>query len=113
VSSGGRPDEAVPPYPANPKVAIPRQHETPVPLRIAPAPAKRVDGWTAEVKKKDGSVLKDGSVQSADGRGKTSPAKEYDEKAEERKAEKDGEGGGEESSKEVGRPGLRSRKRQA
>jgi hypothetical protein len=80
-------------------------------LKIAPAPAKRVDTWTAEVRTNDGSVSKDGSVKSVDGKGEISPAKEPSEKGEERKAEKEGEGEGEESNKEVGRPGLRSRKR--
>jgi len=54
-------------------------------LKIAPAPAKRVDTWTAEVKTNDGTVSKDGSVKSVDGKGETSPVKEPSEKAEERK----------------------------
>ena len=94
----------------NLKVAIPRHHEGPAPLRIAPAPAKRVDLWEAEVRKTDGSVAKSGSVASRDRKWENSPRKENSEKNGNGKDGKK-DGGEEENGKEFGRLGLRSRKR--
>jgi hypothetical protein len=109
-SSGGRQETAGQSHPVNAKVAIPRHYEGSGPLRIAPAPAKKVtvDPWAMRSNPTDGSVATDESVKSADVAGEMSSEKVHSEKGKERKGGTEGEG---EINKEAGRPGLRSRKR--
>ena len=90
----------------NAKVAIPRHYEGSGPLRIAPAPAKKVDLWAGRGNPTDGSVATDESLKSADVAGLSSE-KVHSDKGKERKGGTEGEG----ENKEAGRPGLRSRKR--
>ena len=109
-SSGGRQEGPGQAHGGNSKGAVPRQHEgTGGPLRIAPAPAKKVDAWSEGDKRAEGSATKDESVKSGDVKGDGTSEKGLVEKVEGTK--KSGTEGEAESITEVGRPGLRSRKR--